>query len=220
MRATDEWRQPGVARESGPPPWRTVAAHEPVGPHGSGTAADRSDAGLGPFELPITGVPAGALRRVHLTGLGKRLQPSGEVDRVSEGRLAAAGVRVEMGHDHETRVQRNPHPEGHAGALLDLPAVVGHRLLDVERRVRGTRRVILLGHRRSEHGHQPVPGVVGHGALVPVDALSHEGEAAAHDLVYGLRVQPLGERRVAGHVGEEHRDVASLPVVDARCRRR
>ncbi len=71
--------------------------------------------------------------------------------------------------------------------------------------------MVLVGQRGAEEGHHPIAGELVDGALVSVDLIHQDLEAAVQDLVDLFRVQFLGEGGIVGHVGEKDGDELALP---------
>ena len=85
-----------------------------------------------------------------------------------------------------------------------------HRALQVDGGVAGAHRVVLVGERRAEEGHDPVAHDLVHGPLVAVNGLHHPLEDRIQQLP-GLLGVPVGEElHRALHVREEHRDLLAL----------
>ena len=65
----------------------------------------------------------------------------------------------------------------------------------------------------AEDGHHRVADELLHGSAVRLERAAHLVEVAPHHAAHRLRVEPLAERRRAGHVGEDDRhDLAGLPL--------
>ncbi len=85
--------------------------------------------------------------------------------------------------------------------------------------------MVLMGQGGTEQGHDPIPGELVDGALIPVDLIHQDLEAAVHDLVDFLRVQLLGEGGEVGHIGKEDghqlrspsRALRVVRILSARC---
>ena len=69
-----------------------------------------------------------------------------------------------------------------------------------------TQRVVLVGLRDAEDGHDGVADELLHGAAVPFDDRPHLLVVAPHQPPQGLRIDALAERRRADDVAEEHCD--------------
>jgi hypothetical protein len=72
--------------------------------------------------------------------------------------------------------------------------------------------VVLVGDRRSEEGHDPVPGELVHRALEKVHPVGEDREEAVHDPLPLLRVDALGQLHRAHHVAEEDRHLLAFPL--------
>ncbi len=101
---------------------------------------------------------------------------------------------------------------------VELDAVVGeqllielrHRRLHAQRRSDGALGVVLVRDRRAEDRHHVVADVLVHAAADTLDLLGETAQAAVHERLDRLRVKALGDRCVAGQVGEQDRDRAPL----------
>ena len=67
----------------------------------------------------------------------------------------------------------------------------------------GAEGILIVRHRNPEDGHHRVADVLLDRSAVALDDLAHAREVAAHDVTQRLRVEPLAERRRAGHVREQ-----------------
>ena len=91
-----------------------------------------------------------------------------------------------------------------------LLGVATHGGLHVERRIAGSHRMVLVGERRAEEGHDPVAHDLVDRALVAVDGLHHPLEDGVEELARLLGVAVGEELHRALQVGEEHRDLLAL----------
>src|SRR5215510_13352336 len=82
--------------------------------------------------------------------------------------------------------------------------------LHAQRRVHGPAWTILVGHRSTEQGHHPIPGILVNRAFETVHLRGDQLEAAIDDLVHLLRVERLGQSREASHVGEQDSNLAAF----------
>ena len=87
-----------------------------------------------------------------------------------------------------------------------------HLLVHPQRGVGRAHRVVLVGHRRAEDGHDPVAEHLVHGALVAVDGLHHHRQHRIEHAPRVLRIAIGQELERALHVGEEHRDLLALAL--------
>ena len=72
--------------------------------------------------------------------------------------------------------------------------------------------VVLVGDRRPEQRHDPVPGELVDGALEAVHARAQDREEAIHDPPPLLGVALLGELHRAHHIREQHRHLLALAL--------
>ena len=94
-----------------------------------------------------------------------------------------------------------------------LGRVLGDVVEHLQGRVTGALRVVLVGDRGAEDGHDPVAGELVDGPLEPGHRVGEDREEALHDLAPLLRVLLLGQVHRAAHVGEQHRHLLALGVV-------
>jgi hypothetical protein len=96
---------------------------------------------------------------------------------------------------------------------VGLPKRVGqppHRALQVDRRVARPHRVILVGERRAEEGHDAVTHDRVHRTLVAMDGLHHPLEHGVKERAGILGIPVRQELHGALEVGEENRDLLAL----------
>jgi hypothetical protein len=90
-----------------------------------------------------------------------------------------------------------------------LGGEAAHRFLDIERRIAGPHRVILVRDRRAKDRHDPVARRMGDGALVAVNRVDHAVDRRIEEPVRLLRVEIADERGRVRDVGEQgRRDLA------------
>jgi hypothetical protein len=70
--------------------------------------------------------------------------------------------------------------------------------------------MVLVGHRSSEEGHDPVPHDLVHGAFVAVDRVHHEIEHRVEELPALLGIALGDQLHRAPQVGKEHGDLLAL----------
>ena len=152
------------------------------------------------------------LGQVGTAGLGQRLHPLGEADRVADGRVAAHVAAPDRPGDHLARVDPDPDREVEALGAAQLGGVAGDVLEHPQRRVAGAPRMVLVGDRRAEDGHDPVAGEFVDGPLELLDRPGEDREEALHDVAPLLGVVLLREVHRALDVGEQHGDLLALGI--------
>ena len=160
----------------------------------------------------------GVLGHVGLAGLGQRLHPLRQADRVADRRVVAVAALADRPGDDLAGVDPDPGREVEPRPAAQLGRVVGDVVEHLQGGVTGAPRVVLVGDRRPEDGHDPVAGELVDGALEPGHRVGQDREEALHDLAPLLRVLLLGEVHRAADVGEQHRHLLALGVVPGRLR--
>ena len=92
----------------------------------------------------------------------------------------------------------------------------GTRLLDVEGGPDASLRVVAMGHRGAEDRHNTIADVLVDGPAVIGNACVGKLEEAPEEGVDLLGVEFVGELRVAGEVGEQHRHLPPLSLGQVR----
>ena len=87
---------------------------------------------------------------------------------------------------------------------------LGHGGLHAEPGAHGALGVVLVRHRRAEDRHHVVADVLVDRAAVALHLVAEAQQRAVHERLHRLGSMPLGERGVAGQVGEQHRHLAAL----------
>ena len=149
----------------------------------------------------------GALGQVGLAGLGQRLHPLRQADGVADRGVAAL---ADLGGDDLAGVDPDPGREVEPVLAPQLGGVLADVVEHLQRRVTGAPRVVLVGDRRAEDGHDPVAGELVDGALEAVHGIGEGGEEALHDRVPLLGILALGHVHRALDVGEEDGDLLAL----------
>ena len=99
-----------------------------------------------------------------------------------------------------------------------LLAVAAHGVLHGQRRIAGPHRMVLMGNRRPEQGHDAIAHDLIHGALVAVHRRHHAFEHRVEQLPRLLGVAVGQQLHRALQVGEQHRDLLALPFQGAAWR--
>ena len=200
LRAATDHPMPLARRQRSPPP------DEPMHLHGLRAALDR------PLAQVLEGVLTlhEARRRrpdVGLPGRRHRLQPLGQDHRLPQHGVLRAPVGLERPGDD--LAGGDPHVQGEAGA--GSPSAEGPQLgVHVLGRAECPRRVVLVGDRGTEQGEQGVARELLQIAVVAGDDPRHRRQDRIEDLQQLLGLQPAGQSREAGDVGEQGRDPTPL----------
>ena len=154
--------------------------------------------------------PPRRLAREDRARLGQLLEASRQVGGVADRRVVHAQVVADRAHDHEAGVQAHPDRQGDLGPGGDDDGAVAERAGDAEGGERRAARVILVGEGGAEERHEAVAEELVDRALVAVHLGEGGLEEGVHEDVHPLRPEPLGERRGADQVAEEHGDGLAL----------
>jgi hypothetical protein len=151
-------------------------------------------------------------------GGGQLLHPGCQVRRLAHGGVVHAEVATDGAHHYLARVQTHADLDLDAMRVAHLLGVSSHRGLHVVGRVAGPDRVILVGQRRPEQGHDAVAHDLVDRALVAMDGLHHAFEDGVEE-VAGLFGIAVGEEfHRALEIGEENGHLLPLPL-QSRLRR-
>src|SRR4029453_11014430 len=168
-------------------------------------ALDRDPAQILEVEVPLD-EPRRVLRDTDVPRLGARLHALREAHDVSLGRELHAQVVANSSDYDLARVEPNADRERQPVLSADLARVDAGGVTQMERRVAGALRVILVGDRRAEERHATVPGELVDEALESLGAVTEDAEEALHDLRPHLGVEVLRQLHRALHVGKQHGD--------------
>jgi hypothetical protein len=146
----------------------------------------------------------GGLADRDASGPRGALEAGGDVHGVANDRVGVADRAGQdlAGVDADAKVEVDAVGE----SLVDLL----HRVLHAEGGPDRTFGIVLMGHGRAEQGHDVVADVLVDGAAEARHLLAQAPQRALHERLDRLGIHPLGHRRVAGQVGEQHGDAAAL----------
>ena len=164
----------------------------------------------------VAGGPHRALPHGDAPGPGRALETGRHVHRV-------AGDGVALAHgpgQHLAGV--DPHAKVEVDARREPGVHLRHRRLHAEARPHRALGVVLVRQRGAEERHHVVADVLVHRAPVARDLGAQPHQGPVHQRLHLLGVHPLGHRRVARQVGEQHGDLAALlrRLLGLRVRRR
>jgi hypothetical protein len=112
-------------------------------------------------------------------------------------------VTADRAHDHLARVQANANLHIQPLAPPQLFAIAPHRFLHAQRRIAGPHRVVLVGNRRAEEGHNPVAHDLVHRPLIAVHGGHHPLQHRVEELPRLLGVAVGQQLHRALQVGEQ-----------------
>ena len=186
-----------------------------MGDHGLGPPADRQ--GTDPLAADVPDhLPGGRVAHEDGAGLRDRLQTSRDVDRVADRRVVALGVVAEAAHHHRAAVEPHPHLDRLEPGRREIAQQAPPQR---ERREDRPARVILVGGRHPDEGHEAVAHEAVDRAAVEPQLLQRQVRVPAQERVHRLGTDPLGDRGRADDVAEEHRHRLVLPLRCVRSRR-
>jgi hypothetical protein len=127
------------------------------------------------------GQPEGLRGGQHGAGGGHLLHPRGQVRGLADRGVVHAQVAADRAHHDLAGVEADPDLDRNA---LGPPQPIGvppDPILHAQRRVAGAHRVILMGERGPEEGHDAVAHDLVHRALIAVDGFHHPFEDGVED---------------------------------------
>jgi len=119
-------------------------------------------------------------------------------------------VASDGSHDDLSRVQAHPDLNRNAIGPADAVGVPLHRFQHPQPRVARADSMVLVGKRRAEQRHDPVPHHLIDGAFVAVDGLHHVFEHRVEEPAGVLRVAVREELHRPPEVGEENGHLLAL----------
>ena len=155
------------------------------------------------------------LREVDSPGFGELLHARREPHGVAVSRIVHAEVVADLADHHLAGVEPHAHGEVEASLPTQLAGIAPERLGQMQRRVAGAARMILVGERRAKERHDPVAGELVHRTLESVHPLRKDGEEAVHDPVPLFRIDLRRQLHGTLHVDEEHRHLLALALEGA-----
>ena len=166
----------------------------------------------GPQVQEAFGEAGGRRGQPDRSGARQLLHPAREVDGRADRVVVHAEVVADRAHQDLARMQADPRADLEAMALAHPLGLARHRLLDRERGIAGAHRVVLVGDRRPEQGHDAVAQHLVHDALVTVHRGHHGADRGIQDLASVLGVQGLDQGERTLDVGEQHGDLLALAL--------
>jgi hypothetical protein len=147
-------------------------------------------------------------------GPGRRelLHPGGEVRGLPHRGVVHVQVAADGAHDHVARVEADADLDLDADGPARLLGVAPDRVVHPQRGIARPHRVILVGERRPEQGHDPVAHDLVDGTLVPVHRLHHPLEHGVEDASRLLGIAVGEQLHRALEVGEEHGHLLALTL--------
>ena len=143
------------------------------------------------------------------TGWRYRFHPLRHTDLFSDGRVTSV-VRTDFAGNDLTRVQPDPQLQDDAVAVRHIIGERGSLILNLQCGDTCTNGVILQGHWRTEHRHDPVAGELVDGTAVTLHHRRRAVEQVGHDFTQPLRTHDRGDVHRMHDVGEQHRHLLVL----------
>jgi hypothetical protein len=199
--ATDERREPPLGFDLQPRSGTAGGDHLPR-PDRLAPALHRELAEWPGVEV-AAGEPVRGLGDHDASGIGDLLEPGSHVRRVAHRRVIHPEVAADAADEDKTRIEPLTRLEGDAALPLDVLLIARQSLADSDGCVDRPLCVVLVGDWGAEERHDAIAQELVHRALVAVDLGQHQIEGPRHQLMDVFGIQPLGQRREAGDVGEE-----------------
>ena len=130
----------------------------------------------------------------------------GRADRI----VVNAEVVADPAHQHLAGVQPDARADLYAVGAACLRGLGVHRLLNCQRRVAGTHRMILVRNRCAEQRHDAVANDFVDRALVAMHGIHHHADCPIEDAACFFRIVAFEDLERAFDVGKQHRDVLAL----------
>jgi hypothetical protein len=143
--------------------------------------------------------------------VASRLETRRYVRRVPHRGVIHAQIVPNAPHHDETGVEALPHLEADPLAAPKFLLIPLQGCPNPQRRMDCALRVVLVGNRRPEEGHDPIAEELVHRALVAVNFGQHHLKGAIHQAMDFFRVEPFRERGEARDIHEENRHLLALP---------
>ena len=140
--------------------------------------------------------------------LGSLFEPRRDVHGIADDDHLAFGT-ANRSHD-VARIDPDPDLEGHAEALMKIDVQTLESRDHLQGRPDGAARVILVGHRDAEDGHDRVADVLLDRPAPAVDDAGHRREVGPEKRLQALGVEALSQVRRADQIREEDRDELAL----------
>jgi hypothetical protein len=143
-------------------------------------------------------------------GIGKLLHPRREMRRLAYGRVVHVEIAADGAHDDLARVEPDADLDHRRVRASHLVRVLLDALLHPQCGVTRAHRVVFVGERRTEQGHDPVAHHLVDGSLEAVHRLHHVLEHGIEDLprFFGIAIGEEFHRSL--EVREEHRHLLPL----------
>ena len=135
---------------------------------------------------------------------GHLLHAGSEMGGLPHRRVVHVQVTANGPHHHFSRVQPNADVDRHALRALHLSGVVLDGLLHAQRAVAGPHRVVFMGDRRTEQGHDAIAHDLVDRPLVAMHRLHHALQHRVQQLPGVLGVALGQEFHGASEVGKQH----------------
>ena len=196
-----------------PPCHPRMAPHEPlhcIDGHGRGTAVHRQGAaGVDPH-LRLHELVGGGTQE-NRPGHRLLLEPQGQVRRGAHHRGVPLRVLSEPPDDHQARVHPHPYRQGGAGRRGQQHGMGPQALVQGQGGQHRPPGMVLLGHRRAEHGQDAGTHRRQERPAVAVQHLLRQPHHRLHVVIQLLRTQPGVQGRCLSEPTAEHTDRLVFP---------
>ena len=131
---------------------------------------------------------------------------------LADGVVVHGQVVADGAHHDLARIEPNPDQHLDAVAAAHLLGAAADGVLHGERGVAGAHRVVLVGERRAEQGHDAVAQHLVDHAFVAVHRLHHGADRRIEQLMDALGVATSDQLERTLDVGEQHGDLLALAL--------
>ena len=146
-----------------------------------------------------------------VSGRGHLLHASGHVRDLPDRGVLHSEIAADRAHDHFPGVEPDADLDRELVSVAQRLGVLPDGRLHPQGHVAGPERMVLVGHRRPEQGHDAVAHDLVDRALVPMHRLDHPLQDRLQEPLRVLRVAPPQQLHGILQIGEEDGDVLAFP---------